>query len=275
MSRLPVRLNQKMSEGAAISKKSQQMRVEKPLPNVCKFAHTRGGRVQVGNTHDCYTQTGINTTTKLSDYWTVQLGLSGGCDSAPWKKDAMLTANACVGYTWANGGDNVYLCANSLNSGRYAYNNLSAYYATWYHKINAKWHSSTESWYQYQRQVPNVNNPLGASQIQINTNGAVCNRANEVTCFAPEWSVLNYTSRQLGAHDFITFRNEYFDDMRGQRTGSRTPFVETGFGWNHWVGSTVVFRPEVRWEHAFDARAYDGGTRRSQFMMAADVIFFF
>ena len=264
-----------MSEGAAISKTSQQMRVETRSPTSASSCTLAAAESKSVNTHDCYTQTGVNTTTKLSDYWTVQLGLSGGCDSAPWKKAAKLTANACVGYPWANGGDNVYLCANSLNSGRYAYNNLSAYYATWYHKINAKWHSSTESWYQYQRKVPTVNNPLGASQIQINTSGAVCNRANEVTCFAPEWSVLNYTSRQLGAHDFITFRNEYFDDMRGQRTGSRRPFVETGFGWNHWVGSTVVFRPEVRWEHAFDARAYDGGTRRSQFMMAADVIFFF
>ena len=264
-----------MSEGAAISKTSQQMRVENRSPTSASSCTLAAAESKSVNTHDCYTQTGVNTTTKLSDHWTVQLGLSGGCDSAPWKKDAKLTANACVGYTWANGGDNLYVCANSLNSGRYAYNNLSAYYATWYHKFNARWHSSTESWYQYQRQVPNVNNPLGASQIQLNTSGAVCNRANEVTCFAPEWSVLNYTSRQLGAHDFITFRNEYFDDARGQRTGSRTPFVETGFGWNHWVGSTVVFRPEVRWEHAFDARAYDGGTRRSQFMMAADVIFFF
>ena len=76
-------------------------------------------------------------------------------------------------------------------------------------------------------------------------------------------------------HDFITVRNEYFDDMRGQRTGARTSYVESGLSWNHWVGSSVVFRPELRWEHAFDARAYDGGTRRSQFMLAADAIFFF
>lgn len=226
-------------------------------------------------TYDCYTQTGANATIKFTDHWTVQLGISPGCDTAPWKADAKLTGNACVAYTWSKGGDEIYLCANSLNDGRYAYNNLAAYYATWYHKFNSRWHTATESWYQYQSKTPNVNNPIGASMVQINSSGAFCNRAYEVTCYAPEWAALNYTNRQLGVHDFITFRNEYFDDMRGQRTGVRSKFVESGIGWNHWVGSTLLFRPEVRWEHAFNAPAYDGGTRRSQFMLAGDMIFFF
>lgn len=226
-------------------------------------------------TYDCYTQTGLNTTTRLTSHWTIQLGISAGCDTAPWKPDAKLTLNACVGYTWSKGGDNLYLCANSLNDSQYAYNNLAAYYATWYHKFNDKWHTSTESWYQYMKKVPNVNNPEAASLIQANSNGAYCNRPYEITCFAPEWATLNYTTRQMGPRDFIVFRNEYFNDMRGQRTGTRTRYVETGFGWNHWVGSSIVFRPELRWEHAFDARVYDGGNRRSQFMLAGDVIFFF
>lgn len=33
-------------------------------------------------TYDCYTQTGANATIKLSDHWTVQLGLSPGCETA-------------------------------------------------------------------------------------------------------------------------------------------------------------------------------------------------
>jgi hypothetical protein len=55
--------------------------------------------------------------------------------------------NACVGYTWNQGGDNVYVCDDSTNSGKYAYNNLQAYYAIWYHKINSSWHTDTETWY--------------------------------------------------------------------------------------------------------------------------------
>src|SRR5438552_11890023 len=78
-------------------------------PNNFTFTHS------LLYTYDCYTQTGANATVKLSDHWTVQFGLSPGCDAAPWKADARLTGNACVGYTWSKGGDNVYICANSIN----------------------------------------------------------------------------------------------------------------------------------------------------------------
>jgi Putative beta-barrel porin-2, OmpL-like. bbp2 len=90
-------------------------------------------------TFDAYTQTGINVTTRLSDHWLVQTGISAGNDVAPWvgEPNAKPTFNACVGYTWSQGGDNLYVCDNSTNSGKYAYNNLQAYYATWYHRINA------------------------------------------------------------------------------------------------------------------------------------------
>jgi hypothetical protein len=226
-------------------------------------------------TYDCYTQTGVNATIKLSNHWTVQMGVSPGCDTAMWKPDAKLTFNACGGYTWRAGQDNVYICANSLNDGKYAYNNLAAYYLTWYHKFNSKWHTATESWYQYESDTPNIFNPIGQTLIEINANGAWCQSPTQVTCYAPEWTVLNYTLRQLKSRDFIAFRNEFFDDLRGQRTGFKDRYVETGISWNHWIGSTIVMRPELRWDHAFDNPAYDGGTRHSQFMFAADLIWFY
>jgi hypothetical protein len=228
-------------------------------------------------TFDCYTQTGINTTTKLGNHWLVQLGVSAGCESAPWSKYRKLTGNACLGYTWRTGLDNVYVCDNTLNDGRYGYNNLTAYYATWYHKYkpDGKWHSSTETWYQYEAHTPNVNNPAAASLLINGANGAICNHAYEVTCYAPEWAVVNYQEYQISTHNYVSIRNEYFDDMRGQRTGFRTPYTEHLLGWGHWVGSTVLFRPELRFEHAYDASPYDNGTRRSQLTLSSDVILFF
>jgi len=226
-------------------------------------------------TYDCYTQTGANASIKLNNHWTVQAGLSPGCDTAAWKPSAQWTGNACGQYTWSAGGDEIYLCANSINRGNYAYNNLAAYYATWYHKINEKWHTDTESWYQYESKTPNIFNPAGQALILPNADGAWCKSATQVTCFAPEWTVLNYTNRQLKSHDFISFRNEFFDDLRGQRTGYKNRYYETGISWNHWIGSTIVLRPELRWEHAFDNLAFDGGNRMSQFMFASDVIWFY
>src|ERR1019366_4147773 len=151
-------------------------------------------------TYDCYTQEGVNATTKLNDHWTLQLGLSAGCESALWTKDAQLTGNICLGFNWRQGQDNLYTCANSINDSKYSYNNLAAYYITWYYKFNSRWHTDTEIWYQYMKDTPNVNNPNAASLIQTNSNGASCNRPDELTCFAPSAATVNYTSRQFGAH---------------------------------------------------------------------------
>jgi hypothetical protein len=229
-------------------------------------------------TFDAYTQTGINVTTKFSDHWLFQIGLSPGNDVAPWAtRDAQLTLNTCLGYSWRTGLDNIYVCDNSLNKGNYAYNNLQAFYFTWYHKFSkdGAWHTATESWYQYEKKTPNVNNPSAASLIEVNANGAFCALATQVTCYAPEYAIVNYVEKQLSKHDYLTIRNEYFDDLVGQRTGFKTPYTEHLLGWGHWVGSTVLFRPELRWEHSYALPVYDNGTRHSQLTFASDVIFFF
>jgi hypothetical protein len=227
-------------------------------------------------TYDCYTQTGINATVKLNNHWTAQAGLSGGCESAPWAPSAKLTGNFCLGYTWLEGRSNVYVCANSINDGRYNYNNLAAYYATWYYKFgSSKWHMAWEAWYQYESHTPNVNNPAAAPLLLTNANGAYCSDPSTLTCYAPEWATVHYLNRQFGKKDFLSFRNEYFDDMRGQRTGFKTKYTEHMLSWNHWVGSTILFRPEIRFDHAYNAPAYDTGLRKSQVMLAGDVLWFF
>jgi hypothetical protein len=87
--------------------------------------------------------------------------------------------------------------------------------------------------------------------------------------------VLNYTNRPFKKKDLLSFRNELFDDLRGQRTGVKGRYLETGISWNHWIGSTIVLRPELRWEHNFDNPVFDDGNRHSQFMFASDIIWFF
>jgi len=239
-------------------------------PNNYTYSHS------LTYTYDCYTQTGINFTTKLSNHWTVQGGLSGGCEAAPWAPDAKLTGNACMAYTWTEGRDQVYTCVNSINDSKYNYNNLAAYYFTWYHKFgHSKWHTAWETWYQYMKDTPNVNNPAASSLLITNSNGAVCNNTTELTCFAPEWSTVFYANYQISKKDFISVRNEYFDDLKGQRTGFKTRYTEHMVSWNHWIGSTIVFRPELRYEYAYDTPAFDNGLKKAQLMFAGDMIFFF
>jgi len=240
-------------------------------PNNYTYSHS------LTYTFDCYTQLGLNATIKLSNHWMVQAGVSPGCDTMPWTSSAKVTLNACLGYSWSEGRDNFYACDNSLNDGRYAYNNLQAFYATWYHKYgkDSRWHSATESWYQYEKDTPNVNNPAAQSLLITGANGAICNNLEALTCLAPDYAIVNYQEYQISKHDYLSIRNEFFDDFVGQRTGTKSKFTEHLLGWGHWVGTTVLFRPELRWEHSYDAPAYDNGTRHSQLTFASDVILFF
>jgi hypothetical protein len=226
-------------------------------------------------TIDPYTQTGIVASIKLNDHWLIQAGFSGGNDVAPWTPDAKPTGTFCVDRTWSNGGDALYTCANSVNNGKYAYNNLQAYYETWYHRINARWHTDTEAWYMYERDVPNiagnVENPITP---ETGANGAFC-AAGERTCFAPEYAVVNYLENEINTHNYISIRNEYVDDIKGQRTGYATKYSEHLISYGHWIGSTVLFRPELRLEHSYDLPAYDLGTKKTQFIAAGDLTYHF
>jgi hypothetical protein len=172
------------------------------------------------------------------------------------------------------------------DSGQYAYNNLQAYYLTYYHKISTNWHTDFEAWYQWERNVPDVNpaapaNVLAAAAptLETNANGAWCNLTAggiyPVTCYAPDWAILNYIEYQIGPHNYISIRNEFFDDLKGQRTGVKNRYTEQMFNWGHWVGTTILFRPEIRYEHAFDNPVYQVGTKKTQFSVAGDILWFF
>ena len=223
--------------------------------------------------YDAYTQTGINTTTMFNFNWMLQVGISAGNDVAPWQPhDAKPTLNTCLRWTSTSGNDNLYPCLNSLNDGKYAYNNVQSIYNTWYHKFNATWHTDTEWWYMWEKDVPNVLNPAAAHLLETNANGAMCDSPKQLTCFAPEWAVVNYLEKELSRRDYISIRNEYFDDIKGQRTGFKTRYTEHLLGWGHWIGTTITIRPELRFERSYDMPAYDLGRKSNQFIFASDII---
>ena len=74
---------------------------------------------------------------------------------------------------------------------------MQLFVGTWYHKFNDSWHM-----------VPNAN-------------GAYC-APGQQTCFAPEWTTVNYLQKQFSKKDYISIRNEFLDDAKGQRTGFKT-----------------------------------------------------
>jgi hypothetical protein len=220
---------------------------------------------------DPFTDTGALATLKLSDRWLVQLGITASHDVAPWTSDAKPSGTACVSFTTQSVNDNIYACANGINNGRYAFDNLQQYDATWYHKFSKTLHMATEAWYMYQNDVPANGGPISP---ETGTNGAFC-RPGQIRCTAPEYAFVNYLNKQLSPHDFIGLRSDFLNDKKGQRTGYQTRYSENTISWNHWIGTTIQIRPEIRFDHAWDSPAYDNGKRRSQFTAASDLIFHF
>src|SRR5579872_3752188 len=220
---------------------------------------------------DPFTDTGLMATIKVSDQWVVQLGITGGHDVALWTPDAKPSATGCLSYTTAQVDDNIYICANGINDGKYAYNNLQQYDATWYHKFSKTVHMATEAWYMYERDVPALG---GSIQPETGANAAYC-LTGEQRCTAPEFALVSFVQKELSSHDFLSLRSDFLDDKKGQRTGYATRYSENTIMWCHWFGTTVQTRPELRLERAWDMQAYDSGRRHNQVTVASDLIFHF
>jgi hypothetical protein len=277
-------------------------------------------------TYDPFTQEGAIATIRLNKNWTVQAGVSLGNDVAGWYKRSVpgtyinaagnevanpnagqeygsqASGTACVQWTSDSGNDAIYPCVNGINRGNYGWNNVQQTVATWYHKFNDRWHMSSEAYYMFQKNTPNMSNvdgpalwssyfgqsnsvggPFGAS------GGRGCGPDDGVTCRSKEWAFVNYIVYQPTPRDYITLRTDILNDINGQRTGFATRYTEATLSWNHWLGKAITIRPEIRHEHAgvpaFDNPCPAPGTagcgtvvtagKKNQTMFAMDVIVHF
>lgn len=214
---------------------------------------------------DPYCQWGIFTTTKLDSMWTIQAGISAGNDVAPWQADQgrRLTGTVMVQWISKSNMDSIYAGVNAFNNGRFGYNNLQQYVATWTHKFNDKIWTITESWYMFQRHA------TSQATRQVPYQNGFFPVANG---FTPEFAIVNYTLFRMGPNSYFTVRNEFFNDIRGNRTGYATKYTENSVGVTWWPNKSLTVRPELRFDHAYEATPYNNGTRRSQLVFGCDVI---
>lgn len=258
-------------------------------PNNYMYSHS------LGYTFDNYTNTGLQATLAATKNLFLQFGVSVGSDTALWNggahvhnpypnplypnstflKDpgAMPTFTGCARYQTDSGNDNIYLCADAINGGDWGYNNLQWYGFTYYHKFNEQWHIAFEAYNLHQDGVPNLRNPVvtdamanggtpfSTPQFRYNApGGAYCNNAEALRCRATAETLLTYLNYQFSPLDNLSFRAEFYDDLQGQRTGTRTRYTEFGVGLQHWFSPQVEIRPEVVYYRALDAKAFDGNS---------------
>lgn len=91
----------------------------------------------------------------------------------------------------------------------------------------------------------------------------------------PEYALVNSLQKELSARNFLSFRCDFLDDKKGQRTGYATRYSENTISWTHWIGTTIQLRPELRFGRAWDRKAYDNGRRHNQLAVASDLILHF
>ena len=232
---------------------------------------------------DNYTNTGLVGSLQLSRNWMVQLGLTGGTDSAVWNghrdPGVQPSLTACLRWNADNSSTGAYLCANGINNGRWGYNNLQQFVFTWYRRFNARWHIANETLYMYQRGVANLLATGGDSastpfaSIRRNPpNQAVCANAGIANCRAEMVSTVAYLNYRVSDTNNLSLRGEYYDDMQGQRTGTQTRYVNAAVGLQHWLSPSVMVRPEIAVYNAIDRRAFDAQHRRTAVIAGADLV---
>jgi hypothetical protein len=280
-------------------------------PNNYMYSHS------MTYTFDNYTNTGIELTLAATKNWILQAGFGAGTESLPWHvgarianpfpnalypmqtmlKDPGAVPSFTLGVRWSSddGNDNINLVANAINGGQWGYNNLQWYGGTYYHKFNEQWHISIESYNEHQNNVPNL---LNASALAIIANGgtpfspqympfnapggAFCKTATVLTCTAEFQTALMYLNYKATPLDNISYRAEFVDDYQGQRTGTKTRYIETGIGWQHWFSPQIEVRPEVSYYKSLDGFAFNGNpnlgipaNRNYAIIGSADIIIHF
>ena len=65
---------------------------------------------------------------------------------------------------------------------------------------------------------------------------------------------------ELQSREYISYRAEFVNDAQGQRTGTKTRYVETGIGWQLWFSPQIEMRPEVSYYRSLDANAFNGNS---------------
>jgi hypothetical protein len=255
----------------------------------------------------------LQVTTALNKNWFVQYGISVGSDTMPWNagavvpnpfpnpvfpnntmlKDPGAIPSYTLGVRWQSdsGYDNVYVVADAFNSGTWGYNNLQWSGITWYHKFDEKWHFSWETYTLAQNHVLNVTDPAGIianggfpfAGLKFNApNFAVCPNPQQLACTARSFASTVYLNYHFAPLDNLSIRTEFYNDMQGQRTGTKTRYVETGIGWQHWLSPQIEFRPEVTYYRSLDAPAFNGNpfngiapNRNYALVGSADIIWHF
>jgi Putative beta-barrel porin-2, OmpL-like. bbp2 len=252
---------------------------------------------------DSYTQTGFLFQTKLSNYWTIEYALDWGEDIAPWDGSAHFPTGLFLARWISHSNrDSVLFGQNSMSLGSrngqnfttytngyyinpttgaqmpmiWGHDNLQQSNATWTHVFNPGFQNQVEVYYLYE-----YNAYVGGTinNYNVATGGPVyLGAGGGPGAFLPGLSsatgVVDYLEYKFSPKDFVSFRTDYINDPRGERSGFATAYGSLTLGVTHRFSNVFMIRPELRTEKAFRAGVtpYDNGTKAYQSTFGMDAI---
>jgi len=229
-------------------------------------------------TFDTYTQTGVMATIMINKYWTVQACVHAGTDMAPWYKGALPTGMFGVRWVAPSNLDSIYLVLNSINAAKFRYfryckkkfghDNFNYLVGTWQHKFNEWAHTKTEAYFMWQRDAALGGTPSIGPVKSFGGGGGLGPKLKGMSL---TYGAVNYTMFMLSDDDFITFRNEIWNDPRGARSGFPGLYTSNAFGWTHNFSPILQIRPEIGYYYNWKNPAFDLGKKKNMVLCGVDV----
>jgi hypothetical protein len=184
--------------------------------------------------YDPFTHTGVMTTTKLTEAWSVQAGLMLGSDIFIDKADN-LTGMGSVKWVSPDQRDSAllsFIAGNGRFDQVHNFHNPEILDLVYTHKFSARLNYNFEGLFGFTTNVPDIG--------------------------TAEWfGVLNYLTYSFTPHLNGTARLELFDDFQGQRTGFPGLYTALTAGLNYRPIKDVILRPEVRFDYNDESRPFE------------------
>jgi hypothetical protein len=221
-------------------------------------------------TYDPYTFTGLQSITRLNKQITLQLGIHGGNDMAPWTSSSQINGEVLLKWVSKSGNDALFGGIDSFGKGEYlnGHDDLQIAALTWSHKFTDRLHTLTEAYFDWER------NALAGGTV---TNGPpqsfspFVGPGKFLPGISDAFGLVNYTPYKLSDKSYIVMRNDVLYDPRGYRLPAPGTVAEVTLGYVYHITPWCVTRPEVRFDYG-TAKVYNNNTARDQFTFNWDII---
>jgi hypothetical protein len=229
-------------------------------------------------TFDTYTQTGVMATFMLSPHWMVQGAIHAGTDMAPWYTGATPTGMFGIRWVSQSNNDSIYAVLNDINNAEFrrlllrgqpaGHDNFNYPVVTWQHKFNERVHTKTEAYFMWQNDAVVGGTPSIGPLKSFGGGGGI---GATLPGTSLTYGTVNYTMLHLSKKTFVTFRNEWWKDERGMRSGFPGTYTSHALGFTYNLSQVFQVRPEVGYYRNWTEPAFDLGTKQGILIYGFDM----